>query len=924
VALPEELKMKNLNLSPFALIAAAAAMAPLSAFAIPFLESEPNETKATATLANGMLAGDTLTGQTTGTSVTPGSGATSADYFRVKVAARPLAIYKYQLLASSPSGAAVTVTIRGLSQAAGVIGTADNTFATANGAGTILSPRLSQWYGFGKSEELYYRLTGALTSTAYTATLTETVVSPVVAGSNVVEGNVLIARAAGNTSDTDFWVYDSNFDPIATYGQDDPITPATGMTRSFTPGTYYVAISNFNFANNQANPVDDNFRSSNVLDFPNIAGCSSSTIPHNYGLTFTSSNAPGAPVTVAATKANAFDVVFIQFTVVANTVPTNPVGTLATNPSPVPSGTNFTAALTVAPGTNPASTVIVVNLDASSVGAGTVALLDNGVAPDAILGDNIFSASIAVPLLQPSGPAALPFTVADAQARNSTGTGSITVVGLPPACPTGSEPQSFSGLISTGPVGDAGNGIASLTTTGLYNKATVSGRMRILTTSTVLTEARFRLTGPGGTIVLAQPFATGGVQALNSIWDVASFDIVLPVLQAPGAWTLETYESFNDAGNDASWDNLCVAFSTSPTSPSATSAASGCVRTDIGGTATVTVTVSPGLFPTSTGLGVSLNATALGLGTVAMLDDGNPPDAAIDNIFTAALVVAPGVTVGTKSLAYTISDAELRSGGGNASVVVVAAVTTPTGVTPATAAIPAGSPGAPLASLSGSMVANTPQMWKVKICDPATFSASTVSAANTLDTVLSLFKADGTGIVYNDDTAVAQSTIDSTLVAALPAGDYYLALSVFSNGAISLTDTCVNSPDGGRIWTTSPFTGQRAPNGTGAALPILGWGGSSTGIGSFNIALTGACVPGAIVSDCQSMADVASDGLDTTYTPNGSVGSEDLDAFIAGFIAENAAIADVASDGLDTVRNPNGSVGAEDLDAFIAAFIACS
>jgi len=34
-----------------------------------------------------------------------------------------------------------------------------------------------------------------------------------------------------------------------------------------------------------------------------------------------------------------------------------------------------------------------------------------------------------------------------------------------------------------------------------------------------------------------------------------------------------------------------------------------------------------------------------------------------------------------------------------------------------------------------------------------------------------------------------------------------------------------------------------------------------------------------------------------------------------------ACLADVASDSLDTTRNPNGSVGAEDLDAFIASFI---
>jgi len=71
-----------------------------------------------------------------------------------------------------------------------------------------------------------------------------------------------------------------------------------------------------------------------------------------------------------------------------------------------------------------------------------------------------------------------------------------------------------------------------------------------------------------------------------------------------------------------------------------------------------------------------------------------------------------------------------------------------------------------------------------------------------------------------------------------------------------------------------------------------------------------------------AIADVASDSLDSVRNPNGFIGPDDLDAFIAGFIAGNAAIADVASDSLDTVYNPNGFVGAEDLDAFIASFIA--
>jgi len=76
-----------------------------------------------------------------------------------------------------------------------------------------------------------------------------------------------------------------------------------------------------------------------------------------------------------------------------------------------------------------------------------------------------------------------------------------------------------------------------------------------------------------------------------------------------------------------------------------------------------------------------------------------------------------------------------------------------------------------------------------------------------------------------------------------------------------------------------------------------------------------------IVQPC-GLADIASDSLQDTRCGNGSMGPEDLDAFIAGFIADNAAIADVASDSLDTTFTPNGAVGPEDLDAFIASFIA--
>jgi len=113
---------------------------------------------------------------------------------------------------------------------------------------------------------------------------------------------------------------------------------------------------------------------------------------------------------------------------------------------------------------------------------------------------------------------------------------------------------------------------------------------------------------------------------------------------------------------------------------------------------------------------------------------------------------------------------------------------------------------------------------------------------------------------------------------------------------------------------------------TGPSLTISNF--QSQDAGQYYCKLIGECnfafsvVVTLTVGGACALADIATDSLDTTYNPNGSIGPEDLDAFIAAFIAGNIAIADIASDSLDTTYNPNGSVGPEDLDAFIASFIA--
>jgi DNA/RNA endonuclease G (NUC1) len=93
------------------------------------------------------------------------------------------------------------------------------------------------------------------------------------------------------------------------------------------------------------------------------------------------------------------------------------------------------------------------------------------------------------------------------------------------------------------------------------------------------------------------------------------------------------------------------------------------------------VTVTPGTNPSSTGIAVTANLTAIGgLNNQAFLDDGLNGDAAAgDNIFSFNSTVSNATTSGAKSLPFTVSDAQVRSSTGNISLTVTGAPTNPTG-----------------------------------------------------------------------------------------------------------------------------------------------------------------------------------------------------------------------------------------------------
>jgi len=412
--------------------AAAAGLACTTAFAqVNNPELEINDSKAAATIANsggpGMANSDYITGTSTGTSTSLGGAINTADYFRVRTALAPLGVYRHQLVIDQVGNIG---TIRGLPQSAGVIGTTDSAMQTSSTATT--PPRMSAWYGFGKGEEIYYRVTGTTSTTGmYTATLSTTPVSVTSVVGIVGSGNVTIQTwNTGNTTDTDFWVYDSNFNALPDFGNDDNSIAGGGdgvggqslCTRNLSAGTYYLAISSFNFANNMPAAFDDDYRSGTVLDFPDAAA-NSSTTGTSVNLTFRITSGAGA-INVPASRLEAFGILWFSF-VVQDDFPAVPSGTGAVSASSLDAcgdqGALFTVSVT--PGSNPPSTGLGVTGDMSSVGGSSSQMFfDDGTNGDAISGDNVFSYQHTIPWGTATGAKTIAWTISDAESRTTNGT----------------------------------------------------------------------------------------------------------------------------------------------------------------------------------------------------------------------------------------------------------------------------------------------------------------------------------------------------------------------------------------------------------------------------------------------------------------------------------------------------------------------
>lgn len=125
--------------------------------------------------------------------------------------------------------------------------------------------------------------------------------------------------------------------------------------------------------------------------------------------------------------------------------------------------------------------------------------------------------------------------------------------------------------------------------------------------------------------------------------------------------------------NSATPLNVCAG-STDPTDPVGSGSASPASLAD-GDTTLLTVTVTPGRNPDSTGLTVVGDLSAIGgNASQAFRDDGLQGDAAAgDNVFSVEAVV-DAASPGAVSLPFTVADAQARSASGNIGLSVVAEV----------------------------------------------------------------------------------------------------------------------------------------------------------------------------------------------------------------------------------------------------------
>jgi hypothetical protein len=313
----------------------------------------------------------------------------------------------------------------------------------------------------------------------------------------------------------------------------------------------------------------------------------------------------------------------IALTVNASTAPS---ATGTASPATIAATESTTLTVTVTPGTNPASTVLAVSADLTSIGgSATQAFTDNG--------DGTFTFVATAPLGTAPGARSLPITVTDAQSRSGTSTIALTISAPTPLSATGSAtPQSV-----------VAGGTTHLVVTVVPGTKPASTGVQV----------SIDLSSIGGSATQAMTDDGSGTSF--------SFDATVDAATSPGVKLL--LATVTDGQGRSASTTLGLNVPT-PGSPFATGIA---VSVLPGNTVVLQVAVTPGSDPVSTGVTVSVDLSAIGgSATQQFFDDGtNGDQTSGDGVYSFAFAVDSGTAIGTTfNLPVTVTDSQTRTGAG--------------------------------------------------------------------------------------------------------------------------------------------------------------------------------------------------------------------------------------------------------------------
>jgi predicted extracellular nuclease len=182
---------------------------------------------------------------------------------------------------------------------------------------------------------------------------------------------------------------------------------------------------------------------------------------------------------------------------------------------------------------------------------------------------------------------------------------------------------------------------------------------------------QYRVGGTGNYTNIPAAFVADATTGPSQATLVTPVSVVLPAA-ANNQALVELRIITNDAVGSDEWvgiDDINISVSGGSTPPTGVGAATPPTVTQ-GGMTLLTVTVTPGTNPTSTGITVTGNLTTIGGSATQMFfDNGTNGDVmAGDNIFSFLATVAPATPGGPKSLPFTVADAEMRMSNGNISL----------------------------------------------------------------------------------------------------------------------------------------------------------------------------------------------------------------------------------------------------------------